>query len=440
MRNALGALFTNVTEFKLTWYRAAGAVALLALCLSVPFFVRATTTVVGPYKVLLRDVDGDGKLDFIEGYHGLGVVVVEKGTGTGGAERIATNVFTNEQPIEDRIIHNMDLGDVDHDGLPDLAIALGGLDSTTPGQLIVAKNMGNGVFQEKWRVDLPSQVKGVKLVDVDKDGQLDLVGTQRGRNATNDPAPGYLHLYRGHGNFTFDSHNQVAVGESAYYVEVGDFNEDGYPDFAIPNEHSDEVHIVLNPGPNVFTAPLTATYITEQHVPGWLGQPQLPGPLVNDVRAADFNHDGHLDLLAAEPSTGTLSIWYGKGDGTFGPSHVLAAGLYAAFLAVGDLDGSGHLGAIVTHYRDTQSVSAFVGSAAGDLLPPSSYPAGLGNYGIDLGDLNGDGKPDAVTANYVADTISVLMNKGDGTFTSVDGWRGMQYDSTTGQIGPAPQP
>ena len=41
---------------------------------------------------------------------------------------------------------------------------------------------------------------------------------------------------------------------------------------------------------------------------------------------------------------------------------------------------------------------------------PGASPLGRG------GDLNGDGKPDLAVANYDADTVSVLLNNGNGTF------------------------
>jgi hypothetical protein len=57
-------------------------------------------------------------------------------------------------------------------------------------------------------------------------------------------------------------------------------------------------------------------------------------------------------------------------------------------------------------------------SAAGpapSFAAAKSYPTGKGPGGITTGDLNGDGKPDLVTANS-GETVSVLLNRGDGTF------------------------
>ena len=45
------------------------------------------------------------------------------------------------------------------------------------------------------------------------------------------------------------------------------------------------------------------------------------------------------------------------------------------------------------------------------------YPAGSGPYSVCAVDLNGDGMPDLAAANRWSDSISVLYNNGDGTFS-----------------------
>jgi hypothetical protein len=45
-----------------------------------------------------------------------------------------------------------------------------------------------------------------------------------------------------------------------------------------------------------------------------------------------------------------------------------------------------------------------------------SYPAGKGPRGLASGDLNGDGKLDLAVTNLNGDDVSILLNKGDGTF------------------------
>jgi hypothetical protein len=49
-------------------------------------------------------------------------------------------------------------------------------------------------------------------------------------------------------------------------------------------------------------------------------------------------------------------------------------------------------------------------------LAPVDYAVGPHPLGVEVGDFNSDGRSDLVTANYLGNTVSVLLGKGDGTF------------------------
>jgi uncharacterized repeat protein (TIGR01451 family) len=65
--------------------------------------------------------------------------------------------------------------------------------------------------------------------------------------------------------------------------------------------------------------------------------------------------------------------------------------------------------------RQVQTVNAAV---AGGFRAAAAYNSGTTANAVAVGDFNGDGKPDLVTANSVANTVSVLLGNGDGTFAA----------------------
>jgi len=53
---------------------------------------------------------------------------------------------------------------------------------------------------------------------------------------------------------------------------------------------------------------------------------------------------------------------------------------------------------------------------AGQFLEAPEYPTGTSPQAVAVGDFNGDGKPDVAVVNGNANTVSVLLGNGDGTF------------------------
>jgi len=137
------------------------------------------------------------------------------------------------------------------------------------------------------------------------------------------------------------------------------------------------------------------------------------------VVAGDFNRDGKPDIAISDfcfGSPGFVSVLIGNGDGTFRnhveyPTGVGPLGLVAADF---NNDGNLDLAAVDTCGPNCGFVSVLLGNADGTFQPKTDYAVGQ-NPGFAVAkDLNGDGKIDlAVTSSS---GISILLGKGDGTF------------------------
>ena len=385
--------------------------------------------VVGPYKVIAQDFTGDGIIDLAIAYyadgfinatanHTSGVFTIEQGDGKGNFIHLSLN--TVHVPHEmNRIpqIYNISSGDIDKDGLNDLAIGIENF-------ALVLKNVGNGKFEEIIRYSMRSLVKGIKLVDLNNDGILDLLHTSQGTGRPGDTPTGKLYIRLGLGNWKFGTAITVDAGQSAYYIEAADFTGDGYLDIFVPNERISTVTYWINPGKYIFND----TYKEVSRLETKMGGDSLiiqehnlesrvlqtSGWNINDVRLAEFNGDGYLDLITANWGSNNISVFLGNGK-DFQKEQLIPCGENCTFLAVGDLNSDGDLDFVVTHWTE-DFLSAFLNKGNGEFEPMKKYKTALGNYGVTVFDADGDGNLDIFTANYKARSISILKNKGDGTF------------------------
>jgi hypothetical protein len=147
------------------------------------------------------------------------------------------------------------------------------------------------------------------------------------------------------------------------------------------------------------------------------------------LAAADVNGDGITDLLVIEPGApGKLLVYLGDGNFTFTLHKVYSVPDGAVGLAVADFNGDGNLDVAIANSNlgETEDgyASIWFGLGNGDFKPSSvQYAAGSHPWSIAAGDLNGDGVPDLVVTDDNSyggsgNTLWVLLNNGDGTFTS----------------------
>ena len=111
-----------------------------------------------------------------------------------------------------------------------------------------------------------------------------------------------------------------------------------------------------------------------------------------------------------------------------------ATGSYPSSVTSADVTGDSKPDLVVANYIGT--VSVLVNNGDGTFATKADYPTGAGYYprpySVTSADVNDDGKFDLIVANYLSNTVSVLLNKGDGTFAKkVDYATGYNPDSVT---------
>lgn len=188
-------------------------------------------------------------------------------------------------------------------------------------------------------------------------------------------------------------------------VVAADFNGDGRPDLAISNFYDNTISILLGSASGGFVAK------------GIYSTGSSPAALV----VADFNDDKKLDLAVVNENAATVSILLGNGDGTF-QSHIdYPAGQTPVGIVAADFNSDGKIDLAVLSQGDS-AITVLLGGGDGTfevqaLIPVASAPTLLAG-----GDVNGDGKIDLITSNtnFSSAAITVLVSKGDGTFTQVE--------------------
>jgi fibronectin type 3 domain-containing protein len=133
---------------------------------------------------------------------------------------------------------------------------------------------------------------------------------------------------------------------------------------------------------------------------------------------ADLDGDGKLDIMATNPDSNTISIFRNIGavgtidSNSFALKVDFATGNCPFDMAIGDLDGDGKLDLAVINYNSNTVTILRNASSPGSISFETGVDFATGSLPFDvaIGDVNGDGKPDIAITNYHSDLVSVYQN------------------------------
>lgn len=297
-------------------------------------------------------------------------------------------------------------GDLDGDGSPEVVAT----DVSAPEAVVVYRREACG-YAPVQRVPLARRLARFQLVDIDRDGDLDFLGSHEG---------GITIFWRERGAFNPTATTRGGASTIATYV--GDLEGDGDRDIVTQQAGGVVIHRASAPG--VFdpaTAPSAISIfglwdldgdgraevierttngftITHEDRGTWTRGWAYAHPETAQVEirtAADVTGDGRLDLLGVlvVRSTTTTVVFPGAAGGTFGaPLTSPIAPPPGATLRLGDVNGDGRTD-VAWHLSTTQ---IGLGDGTGRFTSAPGLSTLAGGQTFDLIDLNGDGRPDIV--------------------------------------------
>ncbi len=351
----------------------------------------------GPQKLALADLDGDGDLDLAMSsglFQRVVSVLLNEGDGTFATE---TRYDTGESPL------GIAAADFDRDGDADLAVAR--YDTATLKTYVqIWRNDGAARFTRAREVTLIQAGERPSLItdDFNGDGRPDLALGMYGNRQV---------VMLGKAQLGFDQ-QVYPTGWTAWDLTSGDLDGDGDSDIVLAtwgSSSTGDMSILRNTGDGTFT-PIRFSSGFNPH----------------DAAIADFDANGKADIVVAQGGTDTGSIHLQRGDMKFG-----APGLFRTPLPVGsvessDVDHDGDLDLVLSINEPYEGIGfvqimendGHAAFTAGQLIPSGLRGASVGH--VQPGDLNGDGWDDLVwnddQFNEPVAPIVTSLNDGTGTF------------------------
>ena len=369
------------------------------------------TTGTTPEFVAMNDLDGDGKPDMIVANAGTNNMSVFRNTSTSGLVNTGTFAAKVDIAVGFRP-YGIAVGDIDADGLPDLAVITYGT-----GSISVFRNkstVGNISFDAKvdFVIGVNANPYTIVMKDLDGDGKPDLCAY--GLSAVvsiflNKASSGSIT------SASFASKLDINLGTGIVNIAISDIDGDGKPDFIGPNYTTSAASICRNTSTIGNVSFATKVDFASGNQPLF-------------VTIGDIDADGKPDVVVANSTLPNVSVLHNTSvSGTvnfdskvnFSTGSVVNPVLPGQYnwhlIALGDFDGDSKPDIAVIN-NNTTNVSILRNTGSVGSITSTSFATKVdfttGNNPVSLavGDIDGDHKSDLLIANATSNRISVLRN------------------------------
>jgi uncharacterized protein YjdB len=369
-----------------------------------------------PYSISTGDIDGDGKTDIVVMSRVLAQIRVYRNTSTSGV--VNSSSFAAYVPFDcastgSGIFADISLGDIDGDGKLDIVLC--GENSIGFHYVAVLRNLSSvGVingssFAPAVYFGVGSYSRKICLGDLDNDGKMDVAVTCFYNKVS------VLRNISDIGLIAFESRIDFTTGSEPKGIAIGDIDNDGWKELVVTNDGStsNSISVFRNTTVGILSAISFASSVN-------FSTENSP----SDVQIGDLNGDNKLDLIVANESSHSVSIFKNTSTVGFINSSTFAARVdldpgsdgQPSSVAVGDIDGD-NLPDLVIGKSGPRSFSVLRNIGTSVSIDTNSF-SGYLDFGVStdsyrdvvVSDIDGDSKPDILTNNFNNGTFSVFHN------------------------------
>ena len=356
------------------------------------------TGLAGMYDLCACDFNLDGKVDVATTAQFANLIDIFVNNS------VLDTIRFSKQPLASGVTTiNIQCGDLDNDGLPDLIAS-----RNQESEIIIFRNTTTpGSSTLSWSIKTTISVTGksprrLEIVDLNLDGKPEIILTNDSNNLVavfrNNSTPGNLNISTS--PLILNTPTNPKAG-----LSIADFNDDGYPEIVVAGFVAQDLFIFRNQ-----SDPENIGFDPVQVI-------NLPGFFAN-VQAIDLDQDGMIDLATTDVNSSRLKVLRNTSSDpeeppTFAPPIELPTSQTPWGITPGDINGDGITDLIVPNLDGNGRLSIYVNySSPGNIVFQSfTKPTSGLSRNAEVVDVNGDGKPDVLLNNLSFSSLSILRNE-----------------------------